>query len=118
MNENEILNLKKCVVNDTKKEAINVSVYLVYRGCFNDERLIEELKLNIDDIKDKELFWFDIYLGKMDGNKTRLAVAHIDGLNVYFLKDDGEKVQVVKNDRSIFAVADYDESYLISTHIW
>ncbi len=36
MSEQEILSLKKCVVKDTKKTSINISVFIVARACFND----------------------------------------------------------------------------------
>lgn len=118
MTENEILKLEKCVVKDTKKEAINVSVYLVYRGCFNDERLIEDLTIKVEDIKDKDLFWFDLFLGRKKDNKIKIAIAYIEGIDVYILQNNGEKTEVVKKNYSIFASENYDESYLISTHIW
>lgn len=117
MKENEILNLKKCVVKNTKKTAINFSVYLVARASFNDEMLVESLKLNVDDIKDKELYWFDLFLGRKKDNKIKLAVAYIDGFDVYLLQDDGEKITSFKANY-ILSSEYYDDSYLISTHIW
>ncbi len=117
MNEQEILKLEKCVVKDTKKISINISVFLVARACFNDEMLIEDLTIKVEDIKDKELYWFDLFLNKKSDNKTKIAIAYIDGHDVYLLKDDGEKTEVVKANY-ILASEDYDKSSLISTHIW
>ncbi|MBQ4510356.1 MAG: hypothetical protein II984_06495 [Clostridia bacterium] len=117
MNEQEILSLKRCVVKDTRMTSINISVFLVARACFNDERLIEDLKINIEDIKDKDLYWFDLFLNKKADNKIKIAVAYIDGSDVYLLQDDGEKIRVVKANY-ILASEDFDKSSLISTHIW
>ena len=46
MTENEILDLKKCVVKDTKITQINISVFIVAKACFNDERLVEDLNFD------------------------------------------------------------------------
>ncbi|MBO5356399.1 MAG: hypothetical protein J6A95_01400 [Clostridia bacterium] len=117
MSEQEILKLKKCVIKDTKKTSINISVFIVARACFNDERLIEDLKIRVEDIKDKDLYWFDLFLGRKKDNKTKVAVAYIEGSDVYLLQDDGEKTEVVKANY-ILASEDYDKSSLIATHIW
>lgn len=117
MNNQEILNFKKCVVKDTKKTSINISVFLVARACFNDEMLIEDLKIKVEDIKDKDLYWFDLYLGRKKDNKIKVAVAYIEGNDVYLLQDNGEKIESVKASY-ILASEDYDKSSLISTHIW
>ena len=116
MNTEEILNLKRCVVKDTKITSVNISVFMVAKVCFNDEMLIEDLKIKIDDIKDKDLYWFDLFLGRKADNKIQVAVAYIDGLDVYLLQDDGEKVEVVKANY-ILASENYNENFLISTHI-
>ncbi len=117
MNEQEILKLEKCVVKDTKKTSINISVFMVARACFNDEMLIEDLTIKVENIKDKELYWFDLFLGRKKDNKTKIAIAYIDGYDVYLLQNDGEKTEVVKANY-ILASEDYDKSSLISTHIW
>ena len=117
MTENEILSLKKCVVKDTKISSVNVSVYMVAKACFNDEMLIEDLKIKIDDIKDKDPYWFDLFLGRKADNKIKVAVVYIEGLDVYLLQDDGEKTEVVKANY-ILASENYNENFLISTHIW
>ena len=98
MNEQEILNLKKCVVAESAiKKSIDVSVYHVARGCFNDEMLIENMSLKVEDIKDKDLFWFDLYLGRKNDNKIKIAIAYIEKEYIHLLFDDGENVKVVKN---------------------
>lgn len=117
MIENEILKLDKCVIKDTKMTSVNISVFLVARACFNDEMLIESLKIKLDDINDKELYWFDLYLGKKADNKTKIAIAYIEGTDIYLLQDNGEKIQVIKASY-ILSAEDYDKSSLISTHIW
>lgn len=90
---------------------------MVARGCFNDEMLVESLSLKIEDINDKPLYWFDLYLGRKADNKTKIAIAYIEGYDVYVLKDDGENVTAIKAT-SILSAEDFDNNYLISTHIW
>lgn len=117
MTENEILKLEKCVVKDAKRTSINISVFLVARASFNDEMLIEDLKIKIEDIKDKDLYWFDLFLGRKKDNKIKVSVAYIEFNDVYLLQDNGEKIEVIKANY-ILASEDYDKSSLISTHIW
>ncbi len=116
MNEQEILKLEKCVVKDTKKTSINISVFMVARACFNDEMLIKDLTIKVENIKDKDLYWFDLFLNKKADNKVKAAIAYIDGYDVYLLRDDGKKTNVVKANH-ILASEDYNESYIIATHI-
>ena len=119
MNEQEILNLKKCVVAENAiKKTIDVSVYHVARGCFNDEMLIESASFNVSEIKGKDLIWFDLYLGRKSDNKIKISIAYIEKEYIHFLFDDGESVKVVKNAYSVLACDDLNESSLIATHIW
>ena len=118
MNEQEILNFKKCVVAENAiKKTIDVSVYHVARGCFNDEMLVESTEFKVDEIKDKDLYWFDLYLGRKKGNNIKAAIAYIEKDHVHLLFDDGESIKVVKNAYTVLACDDLNESYLIATHI-
>ena len=98
---------------------IHFSVYMVYRGNFNDERLIESLDINVDSLKDKELTWYDLYLNKKDDNNIKIAPVYLEGNELYFLEDNNGKISVVKeNGFSIYYSDDYDDKYLISTQIY
>ena len=119
MKISEIKKLDKCVAEDFPKENINISVYLVYRGSFNDERLIESKSYSVNELLDKPPVWFDIYLDKKAENTTKAAFIYFKNQSVYLLEDDGKKTKVVK--KQLFTPIysdDYDEKYIIATHIW
>ena len=98
---------------------IHFSVYMVYRGNFNDERLIESLDINVDSLKDKELTWYDLYLNKKDDNNIKIAPVYLEGNELYFLENNNGKISVVKkNGFSKYYSDDYDDKYLISTQIY
>ena len=104
---------------DTDIETIHISVCAVNRGSFNDERLIESLDIKINDIKDKGLYWLDLYLGKKSDNKIKIAPVYLEGRQLYLLKDDGDGISIVKKDGfSIYFSDDLDESHIISTEIY
>jgi len=104
---------------DTDINEIHMSVYAVNRGSFNDERLLESLDIKIKDIKDKELLWLDLYLGKKSDNKIKIAPVYLEGRQLYFLQDDGDGISIVKKDGfSIYFSDDLDESHIISTEIY
>lgn len=98
---------------------IHFSVYMVYRGNFNDERLIESLNINVDSLKDKELTWYDLYLNKKDDNNIKIAPVYLEGNALYFLENNNGKISVVKkNGFTKYYSDDYDDKYIISTQIY
>lgn len=118
MNDQEILNLKKCIVaNDATRNVIHINVFYVARACFNDEMLVESMELKVDEIKDKDLYWFDLYLGRKADNKIKAAIACIERFHIYFLFDDGESIKVVKNNYTVLNSDNFNDSYLIATHV-
>ena len=112
-------NQKTFTIKNSKTKDFHASVYLVYRGNFNDERLVESKTFVLADMVDKPLVWFDGYLGKKPGNKVKLAFACLENDVLYLLKDDGNEISVQKKDGFTFYLTDdYDEKYIISTQIW
>ena len=106
-------------VIDTDIKRIHMSVSYVNRGSFNDDRLVASVDIMIDDIKDKELTWFDLYLGKKPDNKIKIAPVYLEGRQLYFLQDDGESVSIVKKDGfSLYFSDDFDASHIIATEIY
>ena len=98
---------------------IHLSVYLVYRGNFNDERLIESLDINVDSLKDKELTWYDLYLNNKSDNNIRIAPVYLENNELYCLENNNGKISVVKIDGFIkYFSDDYDDKYIISTQIY
>ena len=119
MNQSEIEKLEVFTVNESRKRDINVSVFHVYRGNFNDERLIESKTFKISELEGKPLEWFDIYLGRKTDNKIKIAFVSLDENVLYFWEDDGTRRELRKRDSFTYIYSDdYDESHLIAAHIW
>lgn len=118
MTKKEIAKLDCCTVGNTPLKYIEISVFIVEKCNFNDERLIETRWLCLEEIKDKPLLWQDVYLGKNPRSVLKIAVAYVSGTDVYLLEDDGIKVRAVKkNEYTHYYSDDYDERRIISAHI-
>ena len=77
------------------------------------------MDISIDDLKDKELVWYDLYLGKKNDNKVKIAPAYLEGNELYLLQDDDGEISVVKKNGFVMYYSDdYDEKYIISTQIY
>ena len=119
MRESQILKTEKFFTNAPKMDKIRISVLLVYRGNFNDERLIASREFLLSDLQDAPLVWFDLFLGKSPQNKTQIAFAGVDGSTLYLLQKKGESLTVLKKKGFSYTFTDdYDESYIIATNIW
>ena len=119
MTEKQMLSLETFTVENPKTETVHVSVSLVYRGNFNDERLIESMEFQLQELAGKPLVWFDLYLGRLQNNTVKLAFAYLKGRDLYFLEDDGKRVRVIKkNAFGHYYSNDYDDAHIISTQIW
>ena len=118
MKLNEIKKLEKFIVNNPKKETIKISVYLVSRASFNDERLILSKTFILNNLINEDLIWFDKYLGVKKDNNEELALAYLDGYTLYLLERNEENINVIKVDAlgHIFS-DDYDEYHIISANI-
>ena len=98
---------------------INMSVSIVNKGSFNDERLVSSLKINVDDIDGKSLVWTDLYHNKKDGNKIKIAPVYLENNELYFLEDNGDKISVIKKmSFSKYYSDDFDNSHIIATEIY
>ncbi len=115
----EIKKLDKFMAKNPKPKTIHVSVYLVRRGNFNDERLIESKELSMAELLGKPLVWLDAYLGRKKDNAVKLAFVYLENYDMYFLENDGKDTKLVKKTGFSHVYSDdYDESYILSTHIW
>lgn len=118
MNQSEIEKLEVFTVNESRAKEIDISVFYVYRGNFNDERLIEWKSINISELEGKPLKWFDVYLGKKEDNKIKIAFVCLDNDVLYFWEDDGNKRTLKKKESFTYIYSDdYDRSHLIAAHI-
>lgn len=119
MKISEIKKLEVLTLENPERAYVNLSVNLVYRGNFNDERLIESKKIVFAEFENKPLVWLDVYLGNKKDNKVKIAFVYVNKKKIYFLEDDGERIKVVKKSEfSHYYSDDYDEKYIISTEIW
>ena len=115
-------NLKRCAafkVVNSKVKYVNMTVSMVNRGSFNDERLVSSLKINVDDIDGEPLVWTDLYLDKKDGNKIKIAPVYLENNELYYLKGDGKDITVVKKmGFSEYFSDDFDASHIIATELY
>ncbi len=115
----EIKKLDKFTVENPQMQTLHMSVYLVYRGNFNDERLIETKELSVEELNGKPLVWLDVYLGRKKDNALKLAFIYLKDRNLYFLENEGKTTKLIKKTGFTHIYSDdYDEGYIISTHIW
>ena len=90
---------------------IRLSVYLVYKCNFNDDRLIESLYINVDTLKDKELTWYDLYLNRKKDNNVKIAPVYLERNELYFLENNNGKISVVKkNGFAKYYCENYDDA--------
>ena len=116
---NSLKNYKSFVSVDSRIESVNISVSLVNRGSFNDDRLISSLELKIENLVGKPLVWNDLYLGKKKDNKIKIAPVYSENRELYLLEDNGEDIKVVKKTGfSQYYSDDFDASYIIATEIY
>lgn len=119
MDLEKIKDADRFTVRCPKMEKIRISVYLVYRGSFNDERLIESREFSVEELKNAPLLWIDLYLGRKADNRKKIAFARLSGRSLYFLLDNGEDVTAAKmGEFGSCYTEDYDERYIIASKIW
>lgn len=118
MRYGDIVKLKKAVVENFDDKILDISVYIVQRCCFNDERLIASKRITKEDIDGKELQWFDVYLGKHHKNNYQIAFVYISGEDVYFLEKINDEIGLMKKSVFTHIISDdFDKQTLIATHI-
>lgn len=100
-------------VKNSRVRGIEVAVSLVYRGDFNDSRLIDSTHYNLDLLKGRELHFFNAYLN----NSPCYSVAPLKVENDVLYLVDENGVEHESNLYSITFTADYDEKYIIASTI-
>ena len=117
MDNESVLNLKTKVETEKKYE-VNYFVCLVFRANFNDEMYLEDGKIDVDDLKDKPLVWFDPYLGRSKKDKTEVAITKVtDDDFTLLVRKNGEIVKEEKGSWSYILCEDFDDSCLLASHI-
>lgn len=97
----------------------DVSVFLVSRASFNDERLIENRSFSFSVLKDT-LFFFDPFFGKKKDSDLEVAFAYLDDENFVILEKRNGKIKAIENEVMFIShiiSEDYDDKYIISAHI-
>ncbi len=117
MNVNEIKKLEKTLVQGFDDKVIDISVYLVQKCNFNDERLVENYVISKQEVDNKEFKWFDLYLSRNKEGK-KIAFVYLSDNDVYFYLDDKGSNELIKlNEGSHIITDDYDENLIIACHI-
>ena len=118
MKKREILSFDIFKAVSPRKTSVTVSVSLVYRGSFNDERMIASKTFSLNELCDKPILYFDLYLGKNKGGTKEIAIAAIEGFDVYLIEKVGGRRRVLRvNALSAPFTDDYDDKYIISAQI-
>lgn len=119
MNINVLKNYDIFTVDNCNKKDINISVYLVSKSSFNDERLIAEKTISIENLCNKPLEWFDVYLGK-NNRSIKIAFLHIDEEYLYFYIEADNEMKICSSNSfySYIFTDDYNDYHIISAHIW
>lgn len=119
MTKEELLARGNFEVKDPWCQKLNISVNLVYRGNFNDERLIATKKLELSELIGQPFVWFDPYLDMKKGSTLKIALAYLEEATLYILVDDGEDISLVEKECYLHSFTDdYDSSYIIASSIW
>lgn len=111
---------EKLIVNTSREiKGFEVSLYLVSRASFNDERLIENRSFAFSVLKDK-IYYFDPFFSRLKNSNLEVAFAYLDDENFVILEKRGNDIKVI--EKNIFLVShiiseDYDDNYIISAHI-
>ena len=118
MKKREVLALEVFKAISPKKSSVTLSVSLVYRGSFNDERMIASKTFSLNELCDKPILYFDLYLGKNKGGTKEIAIAAIEGFDIYLIERTKGRRRVIQvNALSAPFTDDYDDKYIISAQI-
>ena len=118
MKKSEIHKLEHFTALSPERDSITVSVYLVYRGSFNDERQIAAKTFKVSDLVGKPVLWIDAFLGKKPSGEKPIALAAMEKRDLYIIEKNGCRKKAAKiNALSAPFTADYDDKYIISAQI-
>lgn len=119
MTKEEIIARGRFEVSDPATDALHISVNLVNRGNFNDERLIATRKVELGELMGKPFVWFDPYLDMLKGCTIKITFAYLEEATLFILVDDGEGITLIEKECYLHSfTADYDNSYIIASAIW
>lgn len=118
MDEKDILKLERLVVETNRVKKIITNVMHVQKCNFNDTYYVKENIMNVDEIKDQPLKWFNPYLGLSKDSQIEIAVAYITDEAIYYLEKDGTKIQVVEKELYLDYICceDLDDRLLLASH--
>ena len=102
---------------DSSYKYLKISVYLVQKCNFNDEFLIEGKSIELDSLKDREISFFDPYLGKNNTTEKSIALLSADAANLTLLIQKGEVTKEESGELIIYVTDDYNDTYIISAHV-
>ncbi len=107
----------KFTYNTSSCRFVKMSVWIVMKCNFNDEMLVETLYINVEDLINKPLVWYDLYLGRNKFISKKIAFSSLKNNKLTAIVDDGEIKKEYNLDSYDFFVDDNDEKSLITCKI-
>lgn len=117
LTEKRLKNRNKFQLKASRYQYIQMSVWVVMKCNFNDERLIESRYFNVKDLIDKSIIWHDLYLGKSKDIVKKIAFSSLKGNKLSVFLIDGDDKKGYKLNSYDFFVDDNDEKTLITCKI-
>lgn len=112
--------LNKSIIETSKAKSLRVTIQYVFRGNFNDNYWLEEIIIDLNELKDKqELVWFDPFNGRSKVNNALVAIAYVSDEKFIILeKKNNSIIEKESAKYSDYIICeDYDESMLLASHI-
>lgn len=109
----------KVLISTNKYKKITVNVMIVQKCNFNDTFYIESKDIYIKDLIDKEVEYFDPFLGKSKNTNIKVAILAVDdeGVTYSTIENGLEEKETYKHIFDKITTADNDETTFLASHI-
>ena len=102
-----------------KYQYLEISIYHVARGNFNDAYYLESVYLDLKDLCGEEPVWIDPFCGRSKICQTEIAVKSYSDEEYVILKKQGACIEEHRHpiDALFICSESFDESSLLASHI-
>lgn len=102
-----------------KYKYLELSIYHVFKGDFNDSYYLETVYIDLNEIQKEELVWIDPYNKYSKINNTFIAIKnYTDEEYVILIKKENEIQELIYPiDFLLICSEDFDKSRLLASHI-